>query len=113
MNWSSKKKISIQATVALLLLLSAVVSAVHPMMASTSTKINTVESTFHFGDVPYITVTVTPPSPIFSQRILSGQTYAIVQLPDEGVSTVIGEAQLPTISRFIEIPQGADSFACC
>ncbi len=108
MNWSSKKKISIQATVALLLLLSAVVSAVHPAMASTSTKINTVDSSFHFADVPYITITVTPQFPVFSQRILSGHTYATVQLPGEGVSTMIGQAQLPTISRFIEIPQGAD-----
>ncbi len=39
--------------------------------------------------------------------MLAGQTYATVQLPEEGVTTVIGEAQLPTISRFLEIPQGA------
>jgi hypothetical protein len=107
MNWSSKKKVSIQATVALVLLLCAGVSAIHPTTASTSTKVNTVESTFHFENVPFITVTVTPPALVFGQRILAGQPFATVQLPGEGVSTVIGEAQLPTISRFIEIPQGA------
>ena len=107
MNWNNKKKIIIQATVALVLLLSAGVSAVHPTTLSTAMEVNTVESMFHFGDVPFITVTVTPPSLVFGQRMLAGQTYATVQLPDEGVTTVIGEAQLPTISRFVEIPQGA------
>jgi hypothetical protein len=107
MKWSSKKKVSIQATVALVLLLSAGVSAIHPTTASTSTKVTTVESTFHFENVPFITVTVTPPALVFGQRILAGQPFATVQLPGESVSTVIGEAQLPAISRFIEIPQGA------
>jgi hypothetical protein len=108
MKWSIKKNVSIQATVALLLLLSAGISAVHPTTVSMSTKINTVESTFHFGDVPFITVSVTPSSLVYGQRLLSGQTFATMQLPGEGLSTVIGEAQLPTISRFIEIPQGAN-----
>ncbi|HWR62788.1 MAG TPA: C25 family cysteine peptidase [Candidatus Thermoplasmatota archaeon] len=107
MNWKNKKKISIQASVVLILLLSVGVSAVHPAAISTATEVLTVESMFHFGDVPYITVTVTPPSLMFGQRMLAGQPYATVQLPDEGVTTVIGEAQLPTISRFLEIPQGA------
>jgi hypothetical protein len=108
MKWSIKKNVSIQAIVALLLLISAGISAVHPTTVSMSTKINTVESTFHFGDVPFITVSVTPSSLVYGQRILSGQTFATMQLPGEGLSTVIGEAQLPTISRFIEIPQGAN-----
>ncbi len=107
MNWKNRKKISIQASVVLILLLSVGVSAVHPAAISTATEVLTVESMFHFGDVPFITVTVTPPSLVFGQRMLAGQTYATVQLPNEGVTTVIGEAQLPTISRFLEIPQGA------
>ena len=108
MKWNSKKKVSIQATVVLFLLLAAGVSAVHPTIAWTSTKITTVDSTFHFGDVPFITVTVTPPALEFGQRFLAGQLFATVQLPDEGVSTITGDALLPTISRFIEIPQGAN-----
>jgi hypothetical protein len=107
MKWNFKKNISIQATVVLFLLLSAGVGAVHSTNVSFSTKSNIVESTFHFGDVPFITVTVTPPSLVFNECSLAGQMFATVQLPGEGVSTVIGEAQLPTISRFIEIPYGA------
>ena len=107
MKWNFKKNGSIQATVVLLLLLSAGVGAGHSTNGSFSTKSNIVESTFHFGDVPFITVTVTPPSPVFNECSLAGQMFATVQLPGEGVSTVIGEAQLPTISRFIEIPYGA------
>ncbi len=108
MNRNNGKKISIQASVVLILLLSVGVSAVHPAAISTETEVLTVESMFHIGDVPFVTVTITPPSPVFGQRMLAGQTYATVQLPDEGVTTVIGEAQLPTISRFLEIPQGAN-----
>jgi hypothetical protein len=107
MKWNFKKNGSIQATVVLLLLLSAGVGTVHSTNGTFSTKSNNVESTFHFGDVPFITVTVTPPSLVFNECSLAGQMFTTVQLPGEGVSTVIGEAQLPTISRFIEIPYGA------
>ena len=104
MKWNNRKKIFIQATVALILLFSAGVSAAH---SRTSMNGNTIASSFHLGDVPFITVTITPPSLVFGQCILAGQSYATVQLPDEGVSTVLGDAQLPMISRFFEIPQGA------
>ncbi len=104
MTWNNRKKIIIQATVALVLLFSIGVSAVH---TTPSAYDNTVESSFHLGDLPFITVTITPPLPEFGQLMLAGQTYATVQLPEEGVSTVIGDAQLPMISRFFEIPQGA------
>lgn len=107
MNWNSKKKRSFQATVALFILLAAGMSVVHPTLAATSTKSNVISSAFHFSDVPYITVTVTPPSPVFGQRMLVGQVYTTIQLPDEGLSTVVGEAQLPMISRFLEVPQEA------
>jgi len=60
MTWNNRKKIIIQATVALVLLFSIGVSAVH---TTPSAYDNTVESSFHLGDVPFITVTITPPLP--------------------------------------------------
>jgi hypothetical protein len=107
MNWNSEKKLGIQATVVLILLLVAGFSAVHPILASNTTRNSIVNSTFYNEDVPFMMITVTPPSPVFGQQILKNQAYATIQLPTEGVSTLVGDAQLPTISRFLEIPQGA------
>ncbi len=67
MKWNNKKNIFIQATVALILLFSAGVSAVHPTTPSRSTTSTSVESTFYEGDTPVITVTVTPPTLVFGQ----------------------------------------------
>ena len=108
MKWTTKKKIIMQATVTLLLLLSAGVSAVPTTHGSFSTISKSIESTFHYGDEPFMTITVTPSPLVFGQSILAEQEFATVELPGEGISTNIGKAQLPTISRFIEIPQGAE-----
>jgi hypothetical protein len=105
MTWNERKKIIIQATVALTLLFSVGVSAVHPI---SSTDKTTVQSSFSYGDIPYITVTITPSTLNFGQRTLAGQTFTTIQLSDEGISTTVGEAQLPVISRFFEIPSGAN-----
>jgi len=107
MKWNNKKNFCIQATVALILLFSAGVSAVHPTNTSISTKSLYVESTFYQGDTPAITVTVTPPTLVYGQCTLDGQDFATLELSGEGFTTVIGEAQLPTFSRFLEIPQDA------
>jgi len=107
MKWNSTKDICIHATVALILLFSTAVAAVHTTNPSNDMLSGTVQTTFYTGDTPYITVTVTPPSLVFGHQVLEGEVFATLQFPDEGVSTVIGEAQLPTISRFVEIPTGA------
>jgi hypothetical protein len=108
MKWNYKKNVSIQAAVALILLFSAGVSAIHPTTQPMSTSSSLVESTFYPGDSPTITVTVTPSSIVYGQCSLAGQMFATLKLPGEGVTTIVGETQLPTISRFIEIPQNAD-----
>ncbi|MCU0850796.1 MAG: C25 family cysteine peptidase [Candidatus Thermoplasmatota archaeon] len=105
MTWNNGKKIIIQASVALILLFSIGVSAVHPL---SSTDRTSVQSSFSYGDIPYITVTITPSSLNFGQCTLAGQTFTTIQLSDEGVSTAVGDAQLPVISRFFEIPFGAN-----
>ncbi|KYK21091.1 hypothetical protein AYK25_03685 [Thermoplasmatales archaeon SM1-50] len=107
MKWNSKKNMFIQATVTLILLFSTVVTAVQPSHPSNAVFSDTVKTTFHNGNVPYITVTITPPSLVFGSQIIERELFATLQLPEEGVSTVVGEAQLPTISRFLEIPSGA------
>lgn len=107
MKWNSKKNIYIHATVALMLLFSTAVTAIQPTGPSNSDFSDIVKTTFHNGDIPFITVTVTPPSLVFGSQILNGELFATVQLPEEGVSTVIGEAQIPTISRFLEVPSGS------
>jgi hypothetical protein len=107
MKWNSKKNVCIQAAVTLILLFSAGVSAIHPTTQPMSTSSSLVESTFYPGDSPAITVTVTPSSLVYGQCTLAGQMFATLKLPGEGMTTIIGETQLPTISRFIEIPQNA------
>jgi len=107
MKWIIMKKNIMYAAVVFVLLLSTGVSAVQPTNLSTTTTSQYIESTFHQGDVPFITLTVTPPSVIVGQSVLEGRTFATLAIPDEGFTTVQGEAQLPMISRFIEIPQGA------
>lgn len=102
-----KKKMFIQAAVVLILLVSAGVSAVHPTRESFSMTSNGITSTFHYTDEPFITVSIIPGPVMFGQRILAGQDFATVEIPGEGVSTVVGQPQLPVISRFLEIPQGA------
>ena len=107
MKHSTKKTIIIQAAVALILLFSAGVSAVHPTNASFSASSEGVATTFYYADQPYMTVTVTPSPLITGQCTLAGNLFATLELADEGVSTLVGEAQLPVISRFFEVPWGA------
>lgn len=107
MKQGTKKNMCIQAAVALILLVSAGVSAVYPNIESFSTNSNGVTSTFHFTDPPFITVSITPQPLTYGQRMLAGQEYATVELPGEGISTVVGQPKLPMISRFLEIPYGA------
>jgi len=102
------KKIMIQAAVVLLLLFSAGVSAIHQTNLSTMTTSNCFETIYYAAETPYMTLSVTPPSLVFDQRVLEGQSFATLTMADEGVTTEIGDAQLPMISRFIEIPQGAN-----
>jgi hypothetical protein len=107
MKVNSKKNICIQATVALILLFSIGVSAVQQDSQTKSTTSDFFESMFYEGDVPVITVTVTPPALVFGQDVVADQEFATVEMIDGGVSTILGQAQLPTLSRFIEIPFGA------
>jgi len=107
MKWITMKKIIIQAAIVLLLLFSTGVSAVHQPDHSTTTVANGFITTYYEAETPYMTLSVTPPSVVFDQRALEGRSFATVTMSDEGVSTALGEAQLPMISRFIEIPQGA------
>ena len=107
MKWKNKENICIQATVVLILLFSAGVSAVHPTNSSISTTSKYIESTFFQGDTPAITMTMVPPNIVYGQSILAGRDFATLELSGEGFTTVIGEARIPTFSRFVEIPQGA------
>ncbi len=107
MKWNNKKKIIINATVCLILLFSAGASAVHLTSPSESLTTLSVASMFYEGDTPEVIVTVTPSSLVFGQATLAGQRFATLELPGEGVSTSVGQPRLPTICRFIEIPQGA------
>lgn len=107
MKFVTKKNMCIQAAVVLILLFSTGVSAVHPTSESFSMNSNGMTSTFHYTDQPFITVSITPSPLTFGERVLAGQAYATVEIPGEGVSTVVGQPQLPVISRFLEIPQGA------
>ncbi len=107
MKQGTKKNMCIQAAVALILLVSTGVSAVHPTIESFSTSSDGVTSTFHFTDQPFITVSITPQPLTYGQRLFAGQEYATVELPGEGISTVVGQAKLPMISRFLEVPYGA------
>jgi hypothetical protein len=107
MKGKNRNNLILQAAVALLLLCSAGVSAVHQISSSISTDVTSVESTFIRGDVPVITVSITPSEVQYGQSQLAGRDFATLQMNGEGFTTVLGNARLPTISRFIEIPQGS------
>jgi hypothetical protein len=96
-----------QVTVVLMLLLSVGVSAAHPIARSTTIISQYFESTFHEEASAYITLSVTPPTLVFGEQVLEGHVFATLMMPDEGFTTDLGAAQLPMISRFIEIPYGA------
>ena len=107
MKGKNRKNLCMQAAVALLLLCSAGVGAVHQTSLTPPTVLTTVETTFIQGDVPAITIAVTPATMNYGQTNLAERTFATIGASGEGVSTVLGQANLPTISRFIEIPQGS------
>ena len=107
MKWIIMKKIIMPVAFVLILLLSAGVSAEHHIALSATTTSQFIESTFYNEDIPYMTITITPPQIVFDQRILEGQAFATLTIPGDGVTTEIGQAQLPLISRFVEIPSGA------
>ena len=104
MKWNTKKNIILNATVCLILLFSVGVTAVHPTSPSTSVTSVSVALMNAKGDSPFITVAITPSTLVVGQSTLFNQQFATLELPGEGVSSVVGEPQLPTICRFIEIP---------
>ncbi|MGF3584491.1 MAG: C25 family peptidase propeptide domain-containing protein, partial [Thermoplasmatota archaeon] len=58
-------------------------------------------------DESTIEIMVNPPDLKFSSIHTKTRDYTTLELPNEGFTTNIGEAKLPTIVRTIEIPQGA------
>jgi len=107
MKGKNRRNIFIQAAVALLLLTSVGVSAIHQTNASILSGGTSIQTTFMQGDVPSITVSVTPAVVQVGTTSLAGLTFATLGMSDEGFTTVLGQARLPTITRFLEIPSGA------
>jgi len=107
MKGKNRHNIFIQAAVALLLLSSVGVSAIHQTNASILSGGTSIQTTFMQGDVPSITVTVTPAVVQVGTTSLEGLKFATLGMSDEGFTTVDGQARLPTITRFLEIPSGA------
>lgn len=107
MKGKNIKNLILQAAVAFLLLSSVGVSAIHQTSPSSPSNVTSIRTTFTQGDVPAITVTITPPVVQYGKTHLAEQDFATLEMNGEGFTTVLGQARLPTISRFIEIPQGA------
>jgi hypothetical protein len=107
MKGKQRKNLILQAAVALILLSSAGVSAIHQTTPWIPPNATSIQSTFIQGDVPEITVTVTPAVIHYGRTHLAGQDFTTLEMCGEGVTTTLGQARLPTINRFIEIPQGA------
>jgi hypothetical protein len=107
MKGKQRKNLILQAAVALLLLSSAGVSAIHQTTPWIPPNTTSIQSTFIHGDVPAITITVTPAIMHYGLNHLAGQDFATLEMSGEGFTTALGQARLPTITRFIEIPQGA------
>jgi len=107
MKGKHRRNIFLQATVAILLVSTTAVGALHQTTPSDSSDATIVTSTFHQGVVPSFTVSVIPAALQYSTCQLAGQDFATLVMNGEGFTTVQGDARLPMISRFIEIPQGA------
>ncbi len=59
------------------------------------------------ADASVIGLTVNIPTFEFGSTYMNGKNFATIELPNEGFTIIQGEAQLPTLKRMIEIPQGA------
>ncbi len=71
----------------------------------TPTPMQTVEITY--ADELQIDISVRVPRFEYSSVKLDEEVFARMELADEGATTAIGDARLPTITRLIEMPQGA------
>ena len=107
MTGKNSVQVFLQATVVFLLLCSVEGSAVHQTNSSVPPGVTSITTTFTQGDLPVITLTVTPTQIQYGTRHLAGRDFATLEMNGEGFTTVLGDARLPIISRFIEIPQGA------
>lgn len=107
MKGKNRKSLYMQAAVALLLLSSSAVSAVHQTTPFFSPRSTSIESKLTLGEIPVITMTITPPDVQYGRCQVAGQEFTTLTLNGEGYSTDAGHARLPMICRFIEIPQGA------
>lgn len=106
--WRKTKKIEVIG--AAFVLLFTTMSAVFGMNISSNVRNVVIEKNDSLCDVRNIDeltieVVVSSPSFAFSSVDTTQGTFATIELPNEGVTTTIGEAKLPTISRMIEIPQ--------
>jgi len=59
------------------------------------------------ADASSIDTTVNTPTFKFGSINANGEKFATSELPNEGFTIVQGEARLPTLTRMVEIPQGA------
>ncbi|MCX6667772.1 MAG: C25 family cysteine peptidase [Euryarchaeota archaeon] len=59
------------------------------------------------ADASAIDITVNTPALEFGSAYMNGKNFATLELPNEGFTIAQGEAQLPTLKRMVEIPQGA------
>jgi len=71
-------------------------------------RVTSLEFEVNNVDESAIKFTVNFPVFDFGTVHTKGGVFATVEVPGEGFTTIIGEAQLPIIKHMLEIPQGAD-----
>jgi len=59
------------------------------------------------SDSTVITLSVAIPEIHYGLILTKQGEFATIELPDEGHTTLLGEAQLPLLTKLVEIPQGA------
>ena len=106
--WRNTKKIRVIGA-ALLLFLTMITPVIGIGIKSNIVNQNVNNQVFEVNhiDETTIEIIVRPPDLKFSSINTKTGDYTTLELPNEGYSTKIGEAKLPTIVRIIEIPQGS------
>jgi len=107
--WRNTKKIRVIG--AALLIFLAMITSVFGIDIKSNTvnqKVNNQVFQVNQIDETTMEIIVNPPDLKFSNiKTITGE-YSTLELPNEGYTTKIGEAKLPTITRMIEIPQDSE-----
>ncbi|MFH1101206.1 MAG: C25 family cysteine peptidase [Methanobacteriota archaeon] len=104
----NKKTISQKTIVSGIMTLVLILSIIPTTGSSKIEPQSTITIQSNITDNPTIDLFLNTPTIHYGQISTEAGEFAALEIPGEGYTTNVGEAQLPTINRMIEIPHGAN-----